>query len=293
MCRDDEVNAADRACIWCHLLASMGPHVCAHAMSGRLFAMPLHLRKVLIYGLVGAASNYVFAVGGAVLPEWQDDVERWVQSLANWLRGSYTVRGCSVSGMKPDRRSIVVIEKSTRWMTTQCFQNFYAFDAVRNLNRLSPSEQFIEIGAEIDRQGAHDLAATFAHVRQGPDQWVFAVSRSSFGWPCRSLYSDSWITVSPDAYECSEHQRYSANMGPLFGLRAADVPYKPMVGGFGANTIFWGSAFACVTFAARRSRQLIRTWRNPAACSNCGYDTRSLATNLCPECGAAFAVARA
>lgn len=262
-------------------------------MLGRLFAMPLHLRRVLVYALLGATSNYVFAVGGAVLPQWQSDIGRWVQSVVDTMRGHSTwTRGCW-TGTKEKYRPIEFKEVCASWTTSEEVTNYYAFDVIRDIKRLTVAEQFAAIDAEIDRVRSCDLAAAFAHVRQGPNPWVFAVSRSKFGWPCRALYLDYWLTVSSDASEDPAHQRYSANIGPLFGLKNAEVPCMPILAGFTANSAFWGGALALTVFAMRRSRRAIRRWRNSASCAHCGYDMQGLSTMRCPECGDAAAVAHA
>lgn len=254
--------------------------------------MSRHVRKVLVYLLLGAASNYVFAVGGALLPQWQSDIGRWVQSVVDRMRGHSTwIR--HGSGPKDVYRPIEFKEVSASWTTYQEVTNYYAFDVNRDIKRLTVAEQFAAIDAEIDRVGSCDLAAAFAHVRQGPNPWVFAVSRSKFGWPCRALYLDYWLTVSSDASEDPAHQRYSANIGPFFGLKNAEVPCMPILAGFTANSAFWGGTLALTVFAMRRSRRAIRRWRNPTACTECGYDMQGLSTAQCPECGDAAAVAHA
>lgn len=242
-------------------------------------------RKMLFYLVLGAGSNYVFAVGETVHPQWAAEAGRWVQSVIDEIRGSHSwgIRCCTSS----DRPSptIAITELATLWQTRLTIENFYALDCWRDEMRLAKAEQFNAISAEIGRAGCSDLAVAFADARDDAGDGLFCVFQVQFGWPCRSLSSYDWIAISRDSPNPLERSRHSLDIGPIFGLNDARVPIMPIAAGFGFNSIFWGTVGGAGVFATRRGMFAFRRWRRPLCCAHCGYCLAGLATARCPECG--------
>lgn len=113
------------------------------------------------------------------------------------------------------------------------------------------------------------------------------------GWPCRALRSESDEGTHNKEANTIEYPPSRGGITlPCHVIRDGatvflprSLPYRPLIGGFAFNTIFFSTLWMLLMLIPA-ARRVCRLGKN--RCTTCNYDRRGLPSDEspCPECGA-------
>jgi hypothetical protein len=113
------------------------------------------------------------------------------------------------------------------------------------------------------------------------DAAVFTV-----GWPLHCLrgWTLTEITYPPRTpSKVDSRSVHTFDIPMPFAAASLRMPTLPLWPGLVADTLF----YAAILLGIVRGPRLVRRWMwgRTGKCTKCGYDTRGLTSNTCPECG--------
>ena len=128
-------------------------------------------------------------------------------------------------------------------------------------------------------------------TRMGWGNEAFFIDFYSFGWPARSLQTETWhnyeIRSGRRLVDHPEPNVWNEGLRVDWGLKV--LPLRPIWPGFAINTIIY-AAVLWLVFCAWPGFVRRRVRRGRGQCLHCGYDLRGQppeagASRKCPECG--------